>query len=184
MSEIFIRGFLLGNDREKVVEAKGETVALQYDQIMGGKKKYIPTKTYPISESQKCLETAATLIYGNTNDESYHKLGIWDFKKISQSQASKVAFSLFAPTFEKAVLNFSKIMEAFFVGLDSSSEIIESNKAELTISNDPYKPSYLMGFLEEAARSYGQEAYITYSNKEDTSRVYTIEWKKIETSLD
>lgn len=174
---IFLRGFLLGNDRDKVKKIKGQTGLVEFDRLMG-QKHYLSTKYYPIEESLQCQKAAAQVIYGNTNPESFYKLGQWDWKMVAESQAGKVIFILLCPTLEKALQNFSKLMNTFYTGINCETKEVKGDSAKLIIYNDPYPQTYFQGLFFQAVQHFGFKPTVTINNSQPGKRIFHLSWTK------
>lgn len=173
-NEVKILGFLVKDDRQKIEEKMPQRLA-EYDNKVG-RKKYIPTNFYSISEALFYQKVACEMLFGSASLENYYKMGAWDFRMLIKSQYGRIAKVLFASNLKSALLNFSQIINAGLKGVKISAKEISEKEIHLCFENNPFTWTFWQGFIEEGLKYYKKIGSVKMIEKGENVGCLVVTW--------
>jgi len=173
--DITMIGFMVANDREKVIQAKPEMLA-EFDRRVDHKH-YAPMNFYPIEITKKYQEEAAKIIYGDAGPESIYKMGQWDYRMIIDTQLGKVLKSLYLKDLYTTIHALPKMISSSSKGFRVRVEDSGEREVHVIFENDPYLETYFLGLFTEALKDQFQgKGSVTVQNHADGTRVFIVKW--------
>ncbi len=157
---ITVKGIFIKLNLDRVKKNLGMEKLREVETKYGQMLKFSAMTDYPVEEEIKLAEIVGQMFYpGLSPDERWQKMGEDDAMTFLDSQIGKVGLSLFFPNVKTGIKNASKLFALVHSGLITHSEI-NDNTATLYIDNNPYPPSYYLGFFNKILISIGSSSTV------------------------
>ncbi|KKP69084.1 hypothetical protein A2X44_05325 [candidate division CPR3 bacterium GWF2_35_18] len=164
----------------KLVEKEKGPEGKHLLEIKNGSLQYYSFRKYPLEEKMKLQKYVCEIMFGDSSEESFFRLGKKMFGTYINSIAGKTIMALLATDVKKAVMGIPKAVSIIQKeeGFDFQVQDLGGNHVKAIVKNSPLSVGYLGGIFASGVEYFKCKANIKWNIISEENYEYDVTWEE------